>query len=206
MVLLIIDDFFQYQIFNVLSEEYVRFFMNYGFCKIEGVIFIENCDWWLCYVWICFGMNFNDKFIWIKEVNYLVRSYSILGRVIVFMVWKVMCEFFGGEDCIYKGGELWMDLFIVNFGFEDGEGKIVLFKELNGWYVDGDFFVYFFDSFEQVFFVIFCWSDVELNGGVIWVMNDGILRIGKILVSELFIMYENRSCIILGKCKLRCGV
>lgn len=98
-----------------------------------------------------------------------------------------------------------MDSFIVNLGSEDGEGKIVPPKELNGWHVDGDFFVHFLDSPEQALLVIPCWSDVESNGGATWVTNDGIPRIGKILVSESLTTHENRSCTTLGKRKLRRG-
>jgi hypothetical protein len=200
-----IDDLLQHQTFNVLSEEHVRSFMNHGFCKIEGAIPIENCDWWSRHVWTRLGMNPNDKSTWTKEVNYLARSHSIPGRVIAPTAWKAMCELLGGEDRIHKGGELWMDSFIVNLGSEDGEGKIVPPKELNGWHVDGDFFVHFLDSPEQALLVIPCWSDVESNGGATWVTNDGIPRIGKILVSESLTTHENRSCTTLGKRKLRRG-
>lgn len=78
-----------------------------------------------------------------------------------------------------------MDSFIINLGSKEGEGKVVPPKELKGWHCDGDFFIHFLDSPEQALLVIPCWSDVESNGGATWVSNEGIPKIGKMLVSEV---------------------
>jgi hypothetical protein len=96
-----------------------------------------------------------------------------------------MCELLGGQDRIHKSGHSLMDSFIINLGSKEGEGKVVPPKELTNWHCDGDFFVHFLDSPEQALLVIPCWSDVESNGGATWISNEGIPKIGKMLVSEV---------------------
>ena len=56
-------------------------------------------------------------------------------------------------------------------------------KQLNGWHVDGDFFVHFLDSREQALLVIPVFEDIALSGGGTMVCPDAISVIARHLVS-----------------------
>jgi hypothetical protein len=95
--------------------------------------------------------------------------------------WGAICELVGGEERIdVDACGWWGDGFIVNLGNEETEGKEGnVVDEIDGWHVDGDFFVHFLDSPEQGLLVVPCWSDVIENGGGTAVCADGIGKVAK---------------------------
>ena len=100
--------------------------------------------------------------------------------------WNAICELVGGEERLSEDAKFrtWNDGFIVNLGTEEGAGKVVGPKDLDGWHVDGDFFTHFLDSPEQGLLVIPLWSDIVENGGGTMVCSDGIGRVARWLVSH----------------------
>lgn len=182
-----IQDLLKHQSFKVLNDEQVSSFMKYGFLRLPGAIPLENCDRWSKHVWQRLGMDPNDKSTWTTERNHMAKLDMIPAREIAPLAWDAICELCGGEDRISKGGDKWTDGFIVNLGSKDIEGKVTPPKELEGWHVDGDFFVHFLDSPEQALLVIPCWSDVEENGGATWICDEGPRKIGKLLVKAPFL-------------------
>lgn len=177
-----IQDLLAHQTFKVLQPEQVSSFMKNGFLRIPGAIPLENCDEWSKDVWHRLGMDPNDKSTWAGERNHMAKLNVRHASQLAPKAWAAICELCGGEDRIAKGGEMWTDGFIVNLGSPETEGKVTPPKDLDGWHVDGDFFVHFLDSPEQALLVIPCWSDVVPNGGATWICDEGPKRIGKILV------------------------
>lgn len=180
-----IQDLLKHQSFKILNADQISSFMKYGFLRLPGAIPLENCDRWSEHVWQRLGMDPNDKSTWTSERSHMAKLNMIPAREIAPIAWAAICELCGGEDRISKGGDKWTDGFIVNLGSDETEGKTTPPKELEGWHVDGDFFVHFLDSPEQALLVIPCWSDVEENGGATWVCDEGPRRIGKLLVCLL---------------------
>ena len=73
----------------------------------------------------------------------------------------------------------------MNLGSPEWAGTSVRRKEksLDGWHVDGDFFVHFLDSPEQGLLVIPIFTDIEEDGGGTMVAPEGIGKVAKWLVS-----------------------
>lgn len=130
-------------------------------------------------------MDFNDKLIWYIFCINMFFYFDFDLFIFVFKVWVVICEICGGEDCIDLVFKYWKDFFIVNFGILEGENKFVFFENFFEWYVDGDFFVYYFDSREQGLFVIFLFIDIEYYGGGIYICFFVIFKIVKYLYENL---------------------
>jgi hypothetical protein len=179
-----VDELLKHQTFKTLNEEQVASFMKHGFLRLPGAIPLENCDRWAKDVWHRLGMDPDDKSTWTTERNHMPKLNVVPAREIAPKAWAAICELCGGEDRIAKGGEMWTDSFIVNLGSPEFEGKRTPPKELDGWHVDGDFFVHFLDSPEQALLVIPCWSDVTEDAGATWVSDEGPRTIGKLLVSS----------------------
>ena len=78
-----------------------------------------------------------------------------------------------------KRSASWSDAFIVNLGTPEWEGQEDDVQKMDGWHVDGDFFVHFLDSPEQALLVIPCWTNVEHNGGATYICSDGPKVIGQ---------------------------
>lgn len=182
MASLSIQDLLERQTFKTLQPEQVNSFMKHGFLRIPGAIPLENCDQWSKDVWHRLGMDPNDKSTWTNERNHMSKLNVKHASELSPKAWAAICELCGGEDRIAKGGEMWTDGFIVNLGSPETEGKKTPPKDLDGWHVDGDFFMHFLDSPEQALLVIPCWSDVLENGGSTWICTEGPRKVGKLLV------------------------
>lgn len=79
--------------------------------------------------------------------------------------WGGICSLLGGSERINPEVSTWKDGFIVNLGTPTGHNKVVKPQELDGWHVDGDFFVHYLDSPEQALLVIPLWTDIVAGGG-----------------------------------------
>jgi hypothetical protein len=176
------EDLLAKQDFKVLNAEQVASFMKHGFLRLPGAIPLENCDRFTQHVWQRLGMDPNDKSTWTKEWYPMAKLNVVPAKEIAPAAWAAICELCGGEERIAKGGEMWTDGFIMNFGSEKDDGKPVQPKELKRWHVDGDFFAHFLDSPEQALLVIPCWSDVKPNSGATWICDQGPKIIGQRLV------------------------
>jgi hypothetical protein len=93
--------------------------------------------------------------------------------------WAAICELCGGEDRVTPDSKQWMDSLIVNLGSDEFEGKETPPQELDGWHVDGDFFVHYLDSPEQGLLVIPLWSDIISNGGGTMICPEAIPKVAK---------------------------
>jgi hypothetical protein len=79
--------------------------------------------------------------------------------------WGGICSLLGGSGRVNPDASTWKDGFIVNLGTPEGHNKVVKPQELQGWHVDGDFFVHYLDSPEQALLVIPLWTDILPGGG-----------------------------------------
>jgi hypothetical protein len=93
--------------------------------------------------------------------------------------WAAICELCGGEDRITKESRLWRDSLIVNLGSAEMEGKPTPPQQLEGWHVDGDFFVHYLDSPEQGLLVIPLFTDILPDGGGTVICPGAIPKMAK---------------------------
>lgn len=63
---------------------------------------------------------------------------------------------------------------IVNLGKPEGHGKDVGPRDIDGWHIDGDFFVHFLDSPEQALLVVPLWTDIPPSCGGTFICPDAI--------------------------------
>ncbi|KAG8967917.1 hypothetical protein FRC05_001882 [Tulasnella sp. 425] len=76
------------------------------------------------------------------------------------------------------------DLFIINFGSPETEGKIVPPEELDNWHCDGDFFLHFLDSPEQALLVIPIFSQILPSGGGTYIAPRSIASVARHLANH----------------------
>lgn len=69
------------------------------------------------------------------------------------------------QDRVNPASKQWRDSLIVNLGSPDRENKPDPPHALQGWHVDGDFFVHYLDSPEQGLLVIPLFTDIPPQGG-----------------------------------------
>jgi hypothetical protein len=93
--------------------------------------------------------------------------------------WQAICELCGGEDRINPATKMWKDSLIVNLGSSEKEGKPVRPQDLDGWHVDGDFFIHYLDSPEQGLLVIPLFTDIAPNGGATMICPEAIPKVAK---------------------------
>ncbi len=96
--------------------------------------------------------------------------------------WAAICELLRDEDRVAAEASKWGDGFIVNLGAPEWEGRWPDPKELDGWHVDGHFFVHFLDSREQALLVIPLFTDIVEHAGDTMICPDAISAIAKHLV------------------------
>lgn len=116
-------------------------------------------------VWTRLGMSSTDKGTWNRERIHMPSHTSFDSSEFAPRAWAAICEVCGGEDRVTSGSRHWRDSMIVNLGTARGENKPVRPQDLNGWHVDGDFFVHFLDSPEQGLLVIPLFTDIVPGGG-----------------------------------------
>jgi len=166
--------------YNHLTPEQVSSFMAYGFLRLESCFTHEKAAEWTSTLWQRLGMDPNDKSTWSPEWINMPFHRSELVSNFAPKAWGAICELLGGEDRIEKGeSEMWKDGFILNLGRPDLEGSTYDPKDLDGWHVDGDFFVHFLDSREQALLVIPVFTDIIPGGGGTMICCDAIAMIAK---------------------------
>ncbi|KIW49655.1 hypothetical protein PV05_11315 [Exophiala xenobiotica] len=164
-----------------LTSEQVESFMEHGFLRIPGCFTREAAEEWTKDVWTRLGFDPKDPETWTEERTNMPSHHSVAIRDFAPKAYEAICEIVGGEDRITEPSKSWRDAFIVNLGTKENQGQETHPKELNGWHVDGDFFVHFLDSPEQGLLVIPLFTDILPNGGGTWVCSEGIGKIARYL-------------------------
>jgi hypothetical protein len=93
--------------------------------------------------------------------------------------WTAIAELCGGEDRIDPECRRWQDSLIVSLGSPEREGKPDPPQDLEGWHVDGDFFVHYLDSREQGLLVIPLFTDIAPGGGATMICPEAIPTVAK---------------------------
>jgi hypothetical protein len=168
-----------------LTSEQVSHFMTHGFIRLESCFSRQKASEWTSTLWQRLGMDPNDKRTWTRERIHMPTHRSEPVSTFAPKAWAAICELVGGEERIAPQSGTWGDGFIVNLGTSEWESKRAPLepKQLNGWHVDGDFFVHFLDSREQALLVIPVFEDIALSGGGTMVCPDAISVIARHLVS-----------------------
>lgn len=105
-----------------------------------------------------------DKTTWHSErIDVPARSQFNL-REVAPTIWDILCDLLC-EQRIQNWCDTWDVNFIVNLCSQEGDGKIVNGKDLDGWHVDGDFFAHLLDSSEQALLMIPLFIDTRPNSG-----------------------------------------
>ncbi|KAJ7616941.1 hypothetical protein DFH06DRAFT_1062246 [Mycena polygramma] len=155
-----------------LSEEQKAFFLRPGFLHLAHCFSREASAAFTSKLWTRLGMSPDDKTTWHTERTNMPSHTTVRVSEFAPKAWSAICELVGGEDRISEETKVWMDNFIVNVG-KEGQRE-VSFRELEGWHVDGDFFLHFLDSPEQALLVIPIFSDIGPGCGGTAICTDGL--------------------------------
>lgn len=98
--------------------------------------------------------------------------------------WAAITELCGGSDRITPDSSLWKDSLIVNLGSPSTENNPIPPQDLDGWHVDGDFFIHYLDSPEQGLLVIPLFTDIIPDGGGTFILPSAIPIMAKHLYSH----------------------
>ncbi|KFY32256.1 hypothetical protein V493_00371 [Pseudogymnoascus sp. VKM F-4281 (FW-2241)] len=167
-----------------VTKEQVENFMKYGFLRLENCFPAEKAQDWTKNVWQRLGMDPNDKSTWTSERTNMPMHRTESVETFAPKAWNAICELLGGEERVAKESAAWGDSLIVNLGTPEWEGKFPHPKELDGWHVDGDFFMHYLDSKEQGLLVIPLFTDIRDNCGGTMICPDAIPHIAKHLYTH----------------------
>jgi hypothetical protein len=101
-------------------------------------------------------MSPTDKTTWTRGRTNIPTHRTEDVKTFAPKAWAAICELLGGEDRVAPEASKWGDRFIVNLGTPEWEGKWPDPKELDGWHVDGDFFVYFWTTGSKRYWLFRC--------------------------------------------------
>ncbi|KAH8799796.1 hypothetical protein F5884DRAFT_848002 [Xylogone sp. PMI_703] len=170
---------------SVLSDAQKEHFMKYGFVKVEGCFTRAQAEEFTSKLWVRLGMSPTDKSTWHTERTNMPTHGKVLAPEFAPKAFAAMCELLGGEERISDTMRTWSDGFIVNLGKDEySSDQELIYRELDGWHNDGDFFVHFLDSPEQALLVIPLWSDIDSKGGGTVICADGIKHIAQHLYNH----------------------
>lgn len=167
-----------------LSTEQIEHFMRYGYVRLSNCFSREKAAEWTSDVWTRLGYSPTDKSTWASERIHMPEHREEPVKTFAPKAWAGICELLGGENRLAEDSATWNDAFIVNLGTDEWEGKWPHPAELEGWHVDGDFFIHFLDSPEQGLLVIPLFTDIQEHAGGTMICADSIKLIAKHLVSK----------------------
>ncbi|KAJ5121280.1 uncharacterized protein N7515_009241 [Penicillium bovifimosum] len=148
-----------------LSQEQIDHFMRYGYIILSNCFSQEKATEWAGDVWERLGMSPTDKSTWTDQFTHLEETKKEPVKTFAPKAWAAMCQLLGGEDRIAPESAYWNDSLIVNLGTPESEGTWPRPADLQGWHVDGDFFMHFLDSPEQALLVIPLFTDIQKGAG-----------------------------------------
>ncbi|KAK5664020.1 hypothetical protein OQA88_234 [Cercophora sp. LCS_1] len=164
---------------SVLTQEEKDHFLTHGWIKIPGAFTKEQAESITQNVWTRLGFDPEDKSTWSRLRTNMPSHFDFDVSDFAPRAWAAICELCGGEDRVKPSSKMWKDSLIVNLGTPEGEGKPVHPKELDGWHVDGDFFVHYLDSPEQGLLVTPLFTDIVPNGGGTVICPEAIPKIAR---------------------------
>ncbi|KAF2183267.1 hypothetical protein K469DRAFT_739849 [Zopfia rhizophila CBS 207.26] len=166
---------------SVLTDAEKEYFLTHGWLKIPGAFTRDQADEVTKHVWTRLDMSPADKSTWTRVRTNMPHHRTFDAAEFAPRAWAAICELCGGEERITPDSRLWRDNLIVNLGNAELEGKPVPPQELDGWHVDGDFFVHYLDSPEQGLLVIPLFTDIVPDGGGTFICPEAIPNVAKYL-------------------------
>ncbi|KAF2260981.1 hypothetical protein CC78DRAFT_570847 [Lojkania enalia] len=156
-----------------LPQEQIDHFLEHGWIKISNCFSREKAAELQETMWTRLGMDPNDMSTWTMErINMpWFRAFDVSR--LAPKAWGGICSLLKAPR-IDPSASTWKDSFIVNLGTPSGHNCIVKPQELQGWHVDGDFFVHYLDSPEQALLVIPLWSDILPSAGGTYICPPAI--------------------------------
>jgi hypothetical protein len=161
-----------------LTEAEKEHFRQRGFIHLKNCFTKEQAESVAGNVWVRLGADPSDKSTWAERTN-MPHHTSFSAKAFAPKAWAAICELLGGEDRVNPDNVDWRDSLIVNLGATEHEGTEVKPHDLNGWHVDGDFFVHYLDSPEQALLVIPMFTEVVPSGGATMICPEAIPKIAK---------------------------
>ena len=148
-----------------LTDADKEHFRTNGFVHLKKCFTRDQANSVIKDVWTRLGMDPADKSTWTALRTNMPHHNAFDAAEFAPKAWAAICELCGGEDRVAPESRQWRDSLIVNLGSPEFEGKDVPPQSLDGWHVDGDFFIHYLDSPEQALLVIPLFTDVVPGGG-----------------------------------------
>ncbi|KAK4167574.1 hypothetical protein QBC43DRAFT_310995 [Cladorrhinum sp. PSN259] len=164
---------------SVLTPEEKEHFLTHGWVKIPAAFTREQAEPITHNVWTRLGMDPNDKSTWTSLRINMPSHKSFDASELCPRAWAAITELCGGQDRVQEDAKMWRDSLIVNLGTPEGEGKPMRPQDLEGWHVDGDFFIHYLDSPEQGLLVIPLFTDIVPHGGGTMICPQAIPKLAK---------------------------
>lgn len=164
---------------SALTPEEKEHFLTHGWVKIPGAFTKEQAERVIGHVWVRLGFDPNDKSTWASLRTNMPWHNEFDASEFAPRAWAAICELCGGEDRVNPTSKMWRDSLIVNLGTAEGEGKPASPKDLDGWHVDGDFFVHYLDSPEQALLVTPLFTDIQPGGGGTMICPEAIPKVAR---------------------------
>ena len=162
-----------------LTQQEKDHFLTHGWIKLSNCFTKEQADWVIEGVWTRLGMDPEDKSTWKASRTHMPHHRIFDASAMSPRAWAAICEICGGEDRINPESKDWRDSLIVNLGSPEFEDKPIPPQELEGWHVDGDFFVHYLDSREQGLLVIPLFTEITSEAGGTVICPEGIPKVAK---------------------------
>lgn len=154
-------------------------FLQHGFIRVKNCFTRDQAEKITGNVWTRLGMDPEDKTTWTALRTNMPSHNRFDAAEFAPRAWAAICELCGGEERILPESRYWRDSLIVNLGSPEFEGKDVKPQDLQGWHVDGDFFVHYLDSAEQGLLVIPLFTDIKPGGGGTAICPEAIPKMAK---------------------------
>jgi hypothetical protein len=177
-----------------LSQEEIDHFIRHGYVRLTNCFSRAKAAEWTADVWTRLGYSATDKSTWTAERINMPEHKSEPVQTFAPKAWAAICELLGGEDRVAAHSATWNDALIVNLGTEESQGKWPHPSELQGWHVDGDFFIHFLDSPEQGLLVIPLFTDIKEHAGGTMICSDGIKKMAQHLVRSTGLAFLIYPC------------
>lgn len=167
-----------------LTNAEKQHFLERGFVHLKKCFTKEQANEVTQNVWTRLGMDPSDKSTWTALRTNMPNHRSFDSSEFAPRAWSAICELCGGEDRVSPDSRYWRDGLIVSLGSPEFEGRDVTPQQLDGWHVDGDFFVHYLDSPEQGLLVIPLFSDIVPGGGGTAICPEAIPKVANHLYSH----------------------
>lgn len=164
---------------SILTQEDKEHFLTHGWIKIANAFTKEQAESVTKNVWTRLGMSETDKSTWTRLRTNMPFHFTFDASEFAPRAWAAICELSGGEERVTPHSKIWKDSLIVNLGSVEAEGKPVRPQDLDGWHVDGDFFVHYLDRPEQGLLVTPLFTNIAPNAGGTVICPEAIPKMAK---------------------------